>query len=167
MQKGFGAQPELQGKQVTRRKFLTLGIGGISGLIGVALGIPLVGYAVSPATTKKEQHWVELGSTSDFKPLTPTKVEFDVVRKDGWIEEQTKKSAWVVLNDAGTPVVFDPRCTHLGCAYRWDAADRRFLCPCHDAKFDLDGNVVAGPPPRPLDRLQSKIEGGKILVLEG
>ncbi|MCL5961790.1 MAG: ubiquinol-cytochrome c reductase iron-sulfur subunit [Chloroflexi bacterium] len=168
MEKGVGVQPQLQDAQVSRRKFLTAGLGAISGLIAMALGIPVAGYAVSPAFAKKEQSWVQLGSVGEFKPLQPTKVDYDVFRRDGWIEEQVKKSAWIVLpQGGGEAVVFDPRCTHLGCAYRWDQGEGKFLCPCHDARFDIDGKVVGGPPPRPLDRLKTKVEGGKIFVMEG
>ena len=168
MHKDIEVKPRVLDAQVSRRKFLAGGIGAIAGLIGAALGIPVVGYAISPALAKKEQNWVEIGSVNDFQPLQPTKVEYDVFRRDGWIDEQIKKTAWLVMSRGGeSAVVYDPRCTHLGCAYRWEAKDKLFLCPCHDGKFDLDGAVIGGPPPRPLDRLKAKIEGGKILVLEG
>ncbi len=60
-------------------------------------------------------------------------------------------SAWLVLRDAGDLIAFDPKCTHAQCAYEL-ADDARFACLCHDAFFDLDGKVLSGPPPRPLDR---------------
>ena len=166
MQKTFRESTVLDRKAVSRRRFLGFGVGAIAALIGTALGLPLAGYAVSPAFQKKKQDWIEVGLMSDFKAGQPRKIEYDAFRKDGWIEESVTKSAWVVLRDGNNVVVYDPRCTHLGCAYRWDDGKGHFLCPCHDAVFDIEGKVVAGPPPRPLDRLASKVEGGKLLVME-
>lgn len=43
-------------------------------------------------------------------------------------------------------------CTHLGCKVYWEPENNRFFCPCHNGVFDVNGNVVAGPPPRPLEQ---------------
>ena len=40
------------------------------------------------------------------------------------------------------------RCTHLGCAVR--LSSRTLECPCHASSFDMTGNVLHGPAPRPL-----------------
>ena len=61
-------------------------------------------------------------------------------------------------------VAYGPQCTHLGCAYHWDDGKTEFLCPCHNSLFSLDGKVISGPAPRPLDRYETKIEGNKLLV---
>ncbi|HEX9743697.1 MAG TPA: Rieske 2Fe-2S domain-containing protein, partial [Nitrospiraceae bacterium] len=49
--------------------------------------------------------------------------------------------------------------------YRWEDADRKFKCPCHGSVYDADGKVLAGPAPRRLDVLPSKIEDGKLFVI--
>jgi Rieske Fe-S protein len=49
-------------------------------------------------------------------------------------------------------LILNSRCTHLGCTVNWKPEAKAFLCPCHDAKFDENGKVLGGPPPRPLDR---------------
>jgi cytochrome b6-f complex iron-sulfur subunit len=56
-------------------------------------------------------------------------------------------------------------CTHLGCRALWQPEHNRFHCPCHDASFDADGNVVSGPPPRPLSRYEVVAEGDSIFVV--
>ena len=53
-----------------------------------------------------------------------------------------------------------------GCLVRWDEQQESFLCPCHGAVFDKNGIVVAGPPPRPLQKLQTKVEAGILYVKE-
>jgi cytochrome b6-f complex iron-sulfur subunit len=55
-------------------------------------------------------------------------------------------------------------CTHLGCIVYWDEHQKLIPCPCHDAFFDLNGNVLKGPPPRPLPKATAKIVGDKIVV---
>ncbi len=49
-------------------------------------------------------------------------------------------------------------CTHLGCKTYWEPENDRFYCPCHEAVFDTEGNVVSGPPPRPLDSYEVDVD---------
>ena len=49
---------------------------------------------------------------------------------------------------------FSQKCTHLGCVVTWNRQSEQMLCPCHDGVFDArSGLVVAGPPQRPLGRI--------------
>jgi nitrite reductase/ring-hydroxylating ferredoxin subunit len=70
-------------------------------------------------------------------------------------------SAWLLERDSGDLIAFDPRCTHAQCAYE-PTDDARFSCLCHHAFFDLDGRVLSGPPPRPLDRFRVREVDGRI-----
>ncbi len=70
-------------------------------------------------------------------------------------------SAWLVRRSAGDLVAFDPRCTHARCAYDW-TADGQFACLCHKGFFRIDGSVISGPPPRPLDRFGVRETGGRM-----
>jgi nitrite reductase/ring-hydroxylating ferredoxin subunit len=70
-------------------------------------------------------------------------------------------SAWLVRRSSGELVAFDPRCTHAQCAYDWtDQAS--FACLCHKGFFRIDGSVISGPPPRPLDRFRVRATGSSI-----
>src|SRR6266853_2041 len=75
-----------------------------------------------------------------------------------------KTAAWVVKTDAQHVVAFAPQCTHLGCIYHWEAEASSFVCPCHASAFGIDGAVLDGPAPRPLDRHVTRIERGKVLI---
>jgi Rieske Fe-S protein len=89
---------------------------------------------------------------------TPTEVPFTLTIGDDAVEA----SAWLVRTAAGEVIAFDPRCTHAVCAYDWSEDARRFKCQCHDGSFALDGTVLAGPPPRPLDRFPARVIGDVI-----
>ncbi|MBI4124589.1 MAG: ubiquinol-cytochrome c reductase iron-sulfur subunit [Deltaproteobacteria bacterium] len=148
-----------------RRDFLHLSTSGLGLLIGASLFAPAAAYFLSPAWKKKPEDWIFLGDIHKIPVDRPTKVEFVQRHKDGWTTIEEKKSAWVISKDGKAFTVFDPRCTHLGCPYRWDEGRGEFLCPCHNAVFSKEGEVLSGPPPRPLDRYAVKVEAGKLWVL--
>lgn len=71
----------------------------------------------------------------------------------------------VVLNRPGTGLIALSRvCTHLGCLVLYDKENKRLLCPCHAGVYDLEGNVLSGPPPKPLGKLPLRVEGETILI---
>ncbi|MEW6232522.1 MAG: ubiquinol-cytochrome c reductase iron-sulfur subunit [Chloroflexota bacterium] len=150
----------------TRRQFLSWAIGSIGAFIAAALGVPLLGYVASPALKTQEKPWADVGATDQFKAGEPARVHYLKEHKDGWIETSSLGSAWVVRQADSSFVVFNPKCTHLGCPYSWEADARQFLCPCHTGIFDITGKVISGPPPRPLDRFQHKVENGRLFVRE-
>ena len=55
-------------------------------------------------------------------------------------------------------------CTHLGCTVYWEKDKKEFYCPCHQGRFDQDGNVISGPPPRPLDSYRVVIEDNNVFI---
>lgn len=57
-----------------------------------------------------------------------------------------------------------PFCTHLGCLIKWNNAQNEFVCSCHGGKFDKEGNVIAGPPPKPLEKMPLEIRDGKVFL---
>jgi cytochrome b6-f complex iron-sulfur subunit len=61
-------------------------------------------------------------------------------------------------------IAFSRTCTHLGCLVEYSKSNLRFICPCHAGIYDLDGNVVSGPPPKPLTAIPLKIEGETIII---
>ena len=119
--------------------------------------------AVSPES-RREAEWIEPGDISKLAANSPVELTFRRNRVDGWKVTSEKSTAWVVKQRRQPVVAFGPQCTHLGCAYHWEEGKNEFLCPCHTSLFAIDGKVVSGPAPRPLDRYEIKVEGTKLLL---
>ena len=159
--------PTLEQSPPGRRQFLGWLIGGITGFIGTAVGIPYVGAVVSSATAPAEAPTIRLGKLSEFPQGQPTLAQFTITHTDGWLETQEGRAVWVIRNSDQDITVYNGRCTHLGCAFNWRATganSNHFVCPCHDGVFALDGSVTSGPPPRRLDTLSAKVVNGDLVI---
>ena len=155
--------PENSGR-TTRRSFYTVLINLLGGLIAAIVAIPAAAYLLLKPKGDETDQLVEIGDAATLEVDQPKEVVFFRKRVEGWKSSKEKTTAWVVKNGSGEVVVFDPQCTHLACAYHWEDGQKMFLCPCHTSSFGIDGKVLGGPAPRPLDRYVTKIEGGKILI---
>lgn len=165
--RGLEIAEETSETLVSRRTFLRYAIGAVGAFVGIVAGAPALGYLSSAFQAKGQARWVKLGRADQFTNQTPQAVEFTLTRQDGWVEVQEARSCWVV-RDADKLAVLNGRCTHLGCAYSWQSEGEhanRFYCPCHGGVYDLGGHVIDGPPPRQLDRLETKVEDGDLMVL--
>jgi Rieske Fe-S protein len=153
-------------KTLPRRKFFVNGIKAIAGLFAFGLGIPFVGFFISPVLKRDEQKWIEISDVTQIQDGDPTRITYQYARKDGWQTSETRKTVFVVKQPDGKVTVLANKCTHLGCGVSWDSAAKQFKCPCHGGVFDALGNVVEGPPPKPLTRLMVKVEANKIFINE-
>ncbi len=64
--------------------------------------------------------------------------------------------------EADVVLGFSQKCTHLGCVVYWAPADGHLKCPCHEGVFDMGGEPVAGPPDRPLGRIEVEVRDGMV-----
>jgi menaquinol-cytochrome c reductase iron-sulfur subunit len=154
-------------KELGRRGFLNLAIAGIGGLMSAILGIPAVAYLVGLALKKQAEDWILMGSLQKVEPGTPTLFKATLEQQTGWVTSRDEISAYILTEDGQNYVALSIICTHLGCRVRWVPEQGKFFCPCHDGVFDKHGAVLAGPPPRPLDRFQTKIENGTVFIKKG
>lgn len=151
--------------RLNRRDFMKTATGAIAGLITVGLAIPAVAYIVGPALKKNEtDEWIALGSATKVEIGTPTLFKTKIERQTGWILNVSEVSVYVLTEDGREYVAMSNTCTHLGCRVRWITDQDQFFCPCHNATFDKDGEVVSGPPPRPLDRYEVKVEDDQLYI---
>jgi cytochrome b6-f complex iron-sulfur subunit len=72
----------------------------------------------------------------------------------------------LVLRTPESLRAFSLVCTHLGCIVEWQTNKKEFYCPCHDGRYDEFGDVLAGPPPIPLEQFPVRIEGDTVIVGE-
>lgn len=158
------AEPVTAADGVTRRHFYVGAIYAIWGVITAALGLPALIYLFLPPKIKARQEWTEIGSVGNLGVDAPVEIAFRTNRVDGWKVISEKSTAWIFKRPDNSVVAYGPQCTHLGCAYHWDDAKHEFLCPCHNSLFALDGKVIGGPAPRPLDRYDIRVEGDKLFV---
>lgn len=76
-----------------------------------------------------------------------------------------KEAEVLVIKDSqGEIKAVNPTCTHQGCIVDWSADEDRFICPCHNAKYAPDGEVLAKPAPSSLSTYQVQEDSGNILV---
>ena len=151
-------------EEMPRRAFHLAVIYILGALISVALAIPTLIYLLVPPRARKNSGYVDAGDISQLTPDAPVEMSFQQSRVDGWKVVTEKRTAWVVKTADNQVVAYGPQCTHLGCAYHWDAGVKQFACPCHASFFSLDGKVLAGPAPRPLDRYVTRIQNNRLQV---
>lgn len=150
---------------MSRRSFLsklTFGVGAVSTL---TVGGVLASTFVGPAIRNKPVQWIPAGKVEDFPVGEVSTVNVRYENKIAFYHQEIVKPVMIWRQpDENEIVVYSATCTHLGCTVHWDAPQHTFLCACHGGAFELDGTVKAGPPPRPLDRLAFRVDGGNLLV---
>lgn len=151
-------------ENISRRNFMKMAISAIGGLIGAGFGIPAIAYIVGPALKSEQANWIRIGSLSTIELGTPTLFKPKVTRQNGWMVEEEEVGVYVLTEDGRNYHAMSNICTHLGCRIRWIAEREKFFSPCHNGVFDKHGYVVSGPPPRPLDEFETKIEDGNLYI---
>jgi menaquinol-cytochrome c reductase iron-sulfur subunit len=147
-----------------RRRFLARIITTIHAAIATSLGVVLGGTVLSPLFGKQEENWLPAGTLATLPEHDPLPVTLRVAREDGYNQVIARKNIFLVRTGESGVIAIDSTCTHLGCGVRWDADEQLIKCPCHGGVYDRMGIVQSGPPPAPLARLTTKVEGDQILV---
>ena len=84
---------------------------------------------------------------------------------EGTVRFNREQRAYVI-GGAGGVYALSAVCTHLGCITRYLSDENAIACPCHGSRFDLEGNVVHGPAPRPLPWLEVTPDAAGNLVVD-
>lgn len=156
--------PSEPSHDATRRSLLRITIGGAALFGGVVLGVPLVGSLLGPSFREKPGRWSRAGNVADLPEGRPTVLSFADKAVDAYLRTTVNREVWAVRRSGSDVTVYSPICPHLGCRYDWEPQSGHFVCPCHGSVFALDGKVLAGPAPRPLDTLPTKIANGQLSV---
>ncbi|MCQ3938685.1 MAG: hypothetical protein DPW18_16805 [Chloroflexi bacterium] len=140
--------------ELSRRDFIKVTTGIVGGLIGAIIGLPSVYYLIDPALREGgKDAWIPIGKFEDMQVGVPYPFSFTRVQVNGWERTASSFGGYAIRksDDPNDLFILNSRCTHLACTVNWSAEASAFLCPCHDAKFSADGEVLDGPPPRELD----------------
>ena len=145
-----------------RRSFLGATIGAIGAVITAVLGVTIGRYTVGPSfNVEASAGWTALGLVEDLPAGKWVKRNVTVSQDAGWGRFNTQRPVWI-LKDGSKLMVFTATCPHLGCTV--NVADGGFVCPCHGSQWSAQGARTAGPTPRGLDTLESRINGDTIEV---
>ncbi len=147
-----------------RRGFLKGATAAFASLVSLAVGIPVIGALIGPAFRSIKPAWTRAGDIKTLAVGEPTKLTFAVRTTSAYLALTALHDVWVVRRSPAEFTVFSPICPHLGCEYNWNGQTRRFECPCHGSVYAIDGKVLGGPAPRPLDTLPARVEGGDLYV---
>ncbi len=153
---------------LNRRSFVAGVVTFLGSIVAAVIGIPAIGYLLSPGLGKRNfsstDEWVPLGSVDDLLQGEPRLFSFTRTRRVGWETTAQSYGIFVVRKSGETFDVFSNVCTHLSCRVSWKEDLGEYICPCHDGHFGIDGSIISGPQPRPLDRFNYRVEDGTILI---
>jgi cytochrome b6-f complex iron-sulfur subunit len=136
-------------KTISRRRFIAYAwIGAAVIVLGELVGGTLAFLWPRRRGPKAETVFVA-GKVTDFKV--------------GEIVPFRKEKTFVLRSEGGF-LAISAVCTHLHCIANWNEVLKRFECPCHGAKFNKNGEVLEGPPPRPLDLYKLQIVAGNLII---
>ncbi|MGI8955896.1 MAG: ubiquinol-cytochrome c reductase iron-sulfur subunit [Chthoniobacterales bacterium] len=151
-------------EKMNRRRFLEKVCLGLGGVCAALLGIPVVGFVLAPLFRKAPSEWVPVGKVGDFVIGSTVNVTIVDPSSLPWAGITAKTAAWLRREDEEHFIAFAVNCTHMGCPVRWLSDAKLFMCPCHGGVYYGDGTVAAGPPPKPLQRHEVRIAGGKVEI---
>ena len=139
---------------LSRRRFLGNMIGGGTAALGAGAVVPLVQYA---------------GNLRDEPPpdyLELDREEFDLApgKAKMLLYGQIPMLIIRTLEPAGELKIFVAVCTHFDCTVGYVEGEKRIFCACHEGYYDLDGEVISGPPPHPLRQFHQRFKEDRLIV---
>jgi cytochrome b6-f complex iron-sulfur subunit len=145
-------QPAEAEEKPTRRDFFVQAGVGACAIAAAGSGIVTLDYLKPKVLFEPSTRFVA-GSPVDFG--------------EGVVRFNKEKKAYVIGGGNGI-YALSAVCTHLGCIARYKLDEKIIACPCHGSRFDLEGNVIHGPAPRPLPWLDvTQDDTGNLVVDTG
>lgn len=135
-----------------RRNFINYFLGG--SLVGtiVAFLYPIISFILPTKQTEAVIKKITAAKLGELAPNTYKIFKFGT-------------TPGILINTPdGELRAFSAICTHLTCTVIYESDTGTILCPCHNGRFDLSGNVISGPPPSPLESYTVEISGEDIIV---
>jgi len=153
-------------QNINRRDFVNIVVVLLGSIMGAVVGLPAIAYLVSPATkVQKSEAWISTGNLQNYPLGTPTLFSFNRTKVNGWEKTVTSYGVYVNRIREDQVKVYSNVCPHLACRVTWNESEKQYVCPCHDGRFDIEGKVVSGPPPAPLQEYaEIKVEEGNLYI---
>jgi menaquinol-cytochrome c reductase iron-sulfur subunit len=148
-----------------RRRFLNQISIGLSGLLGIVLATPVLGFVFGPRRDEIETAWRPIGAVEDFPLGQTVRTTFLDPSPLPWAGFSARTAAYVRQESEGQFIALSVYCTHVGCPIWWTDEAQLFMCPCHGGSFFRDGSVAGGPPRFPLERYEIRIRNGQVEIL--
>lgn len=137
--------------KLSRRSFIDWLLAGGLAAWGAAFAAPVISYMWPAQRRGPSVQTVSAGQDADFAEW-----QSKIVAVNG--------QPVIVVRAAQGYRAFSAICPHLGCIVQWDAGRKQIACPCHAGFFDLNGQVVSGPPPRALPEHGVAVVNGEVMV---
>lgn len=136
----------------SRRSFLGIGLtGSLTAFLGMTV-YPILRFVMPPPIPESTQNSVKAATIDELNPNSAKIFPF------------ANKPAILIRLPNGEYRAFSAVCTHLQCTVQYREDFKLIWCACHNARFDLNGNIVSGPPPVPLEAFDVAISGNDIIV---
>jgi menaquinol-cytochrome c reductase iron-sulfur subunit len=150
---------------MSRREFVGIVTAAAGTIMGAIVGIPAIGYLIAPALTKiTGDAWIPAGPLESYPVGVPTLFNFNRTKVNGWEKTVNSYGVYIIRGADGSIQAFSNTCTHLSCRVNWQQDAGAYICPCHDAYFAIDGQIISGPQPRPLDPYETKVEENNLFI---
>lgn len=148
-----------------RRKALTKLSLWVSAAGAVLVAGPVGAFLIGPLAQRIRSEWRDVGAVEGFTKGQTVEVKYEDASPVPWAGVTGQTAAWLRYDEDGQFTAFSINCAHLGCPVRWLQSANLFMCPCHGGVYYSDGNVAAGPPPRPLTKYPVRVENGRVQIL--
>lgn len=142
---------------MNRRTALAVIFGGVVAFAAAAFGL-VAGFLSNALGRTSSRPWIRIGAAEDLSVESFQDYVLRMEHQHAWIQERTPLLVYIKDLYPKDPIALLSTCSHLGCSVKWDGGTERFRCPCHGGVYDAEGTNIEGPPPRPLTRLDVKIE---------
>lgn len=145
-------------EKISRRKAIDFMVGAGFGTLGLATIYPVIRYIIPPAAQGTGTTAISAAKIGELAP------------NEGKIFKFGNAPGILILKPGGDPnnpdsyVSFSAVCTHLNCTVQYRSDLKEIWCACHNGHFDLNGNVISGPPPKALPSYRVAIKGEDIFV---
>ncbi|HEY6912230.1 MAG TPA: Rieske (2Fe-2S) protein [Myxococcales bacterium] len=139
---------------------------GRRGFIDLVLGIGFLGWLVS-LVFPVLRYLKPLAAQGQGGPLRLNAEEQAKLEKERTVIVRAGAVRLLVFEDPEQKLhALSARCTHEGCTVQYVPGDSLIWCACHNGRFDLQGKVISGPPPRPLARYACERQGDGAVVVQ-